>query len=84
MDHYWINWVEPERSMLVGWHQDDTHPEFGEIHLQVNAGDTTIEHGPAAFIDSHPLDVLSKRLTQLPEVVTAVRWKDGRPTEVDF
>jgi hypothetical protein len=83
-DHYWINWVEPERSMLVGWHQDDTHPEYGEVHLQVNDGATTVEHQPADFIDSHPLDVLSQRLSQLSEPVEAVRWRNGRPSGFEF
>lgn len=83
-DHYWINWVEPERSLLIGWHQDDTHPEFGEVHLQVNDGDTRVEHSAAEFIDSHPLDVLSQRLSQLPSVIPTVQWKDDLPTGFDF
>lgn len=83
-DRYWINWVETERSLLVGWHQDETHPEFGDVHLQVNDADTTVEHVTAEFIDSHPLDVLSQRLSQLPSVVEAVHWEDGRPMGFDF
>ncbi|MFD1567001.1 hypothetical protein [Halolamina litorea] len=84
MEHYWINWVEPERSLLVGWHQDDTHPEFGEVHLQVNDGDTTVEHSAAEFIDSHPMDVLSQRLHKLADVVTSVQWSDSRPVGFDL
>ena len=83
-DQYWINWVEPKRSLLVGWHQDDTHPEFGDVHLQVSDADTTVEHLSAEFIDSHPLDVLSHRLSQLPKTVQAVQWANNRPTGFDL
>lgn len=83
-DQYWINWIEPERSLLVGWHQDDTHPEYGAVHLQVSDENTTVEHLSAEFIDSHPLDVLSRRLSQLPKTINAVQWQDGHPTGFDF
>ena len=83
-DQYWINWIESDRSLLVGWHQDETHPEFGEVHLQVSNENTTVEHLPAEFIDSHPLDVLSRRLNQLPQTVEAVQWQDSRPIGFDF
>jgi len=83
-DQYWINWLEPERSLLVRWHQDETHPEYGAVHLQVSDENTTVEHLPAEFHDSHPLDVLSFRLSQLPQTVKAVEWKDGHPTGFDF
>ena len=83
-DHYWINWIEPERSLLIGWHQDETNPEFGEVHIQISHENTTVEHLPAEFIDSHPLDVLSRRLNQLPRTVEAVQWQDSRPIGFDF
>jgi len=83
-DHYWINWIEPDRSLLVGWHQDETHPEYGGVHLQVSHKNTTVEHLTAEFIDSHPLDVLSRRLNQLPRTVEAVRWQNGHPIGFDF
>ena len=83
-DQYWINWIEPDRSLLVGWHQDETHPEFGEVHLQISHENTTVEHLPAEFIDSHPLDVLSRRLNQLPRTVEAVQWQDDQPIGFNF
>jgi hypothetical protein len=76
--------VEPERSFLVGWHQDDTHDEFREVHIQVNDGETTVAHEPAHFIDSHPLDVFERRLEQLGEAVAAVEWRDERPAGLDW
>jgi len=78
-EHYWINWIEPERSLLVGWHQDDTHDDLGPVHLQVNDGATTVAHEPAAFIDSHPLDVVERRLEAIQRAVTAVGWEADQP-----
>ncbi len=78
-EYYWFNWIEPDRSMLVGWHQDDTHDDCGPVHLQVNDGATPVAHEPAHFIDSHPLDVVEHRLTSLQDAVLAVEWEQGRP-----
>jgi hypothetical protein len=78
-EYYWFNWVEPERSLLVGWHQDDTHEDLGPVHLQVNDGATAVVHERTRFIDSHPLDVLEHRLDALPDAVLAVEWEQGRP-----
>ncbi|WP_345782548.1 hypothetical protein [Halostagnicola sp. A-GB9-2] len=78
-EYYWFNWVEPDRQLLVGWHQDNTHDDLGPVHLQVNDSSTVVEHRPASFIDSHPLDVIERRLESLPDTVTAVEWEDGRP-----
>jgi hypothetical protein len=82
-EYYWFNWVEPERSLLVGWHQDDTHDDLGPAHLQVNDGATAVVHKRAGFIDSHPLDVVERRLDSLPDVVLAVEWEEGRPVGLD-
>ncbi len=78
-EYYWFNWIEPERSLLVGWHQDDTHDDLGPVHLQANDGATPVAHEPAQFIDSHPLDVLEHRLSSLRDAVLAVEWEQGRP-----
>lgn len=82
-EYYWFNWIEPGRSMLVGWHQDDTHDDLGPVHLQVNDGSTAVDHRPARFVDSHPLDVIEQRLGELRTAVRAVEWKDGRPVGLD-
>ncbi len=82
-EYYWFNWIEPDRSLLVGWHQDDTHDDLDPVHLQVNDGATSVAHEPAQFIDSHPLDVVERRLTSLRDVVLAVEWEEGRPVGLD-
>jgi hypothetical protein len=78
-EHYWINWIEPERELLVGWHQGDTHGDLGPVHLQVNDGATPVAHEPAQFIDSHPLDVVERRLNSLRDAILTVSWEQGRP-----
>jgi hypothetical protein len=82
-EYYWFNWIEPERSLLVGWHQDDTHDDLGPVHLQVNDGATPVAHEPAGFIDSHPLDVVERRRNSLRDMVLAVEWEQGRPVGLD-
>jgi hypothetical protein len=82
-EYYWFNWIEPERSLLVGWHQDDTHDDLGPVHLQVNDGATPVAHEPAQFIDSHPLDVIERRFTSLRDVILTVEWEQGRPVGLD-
>jgi hypothetical protein len=82
-EYYWFNWIEPERSLLVGWHQDDTHGNLGPVHLQVDDGATPVAHESAQFIDSHPLDVVERRLDSLRKVVLAVEWEQGRPAGLD-
>lgn len=82
-EHYWINWLEPDRRLLVAWHQDDTHAELGPVHLQVTDGSQAVTHHPAPFIDVHPLDVVARRLAHLPDAVGAVEWEDGRPVGLD-
>lgn len=82
-EYYWFNWIEPDRSLLVGWHQDDTHDDLGPVHLQLNDGATSVAHEPTEFIDSHPLDVVERRLNSLPDAVLAVEWEQGRPVGLD-
>ena len=81
-EHYWINWIEPERRLLVGWHRDDTHSSLGPVHRQINNGSQPAAHEPATFVDSHPLDVFLRRVDTLPGVVDSVQstdWvRDGR------
>ena len=83
-EYYWLNWIEPDRSLLVGWHQDDTHDGPGPVHLQVNDGSTAVKRQPARFIDSHPLDVVEHRLNTLQDAVVAVKWDNRRPIGLDL
>lgn len=78
-EHYWLNWIEPNRNLLVGWHQDEMHPELGEVHVQVNDGDNPVTHESATFIDSHPLDVFEQRLQALSDLIQSVEWRDEQP-----
>ena len=71
-EHYWFNWIEPDRSLLVGWHRDDTHDDLGPVHLQINDGAMPVAHESAEFIDSHPLDVVERRLNSLQDAVLAL------------
>jgi hypothetical protein len=82
-EYYWINWIEPERSLLVGWQQDEMHDDLGPVHLQVNDGSTPVAHEPAQFIDSHPLDVVEHRLESLHDAILAIKWEQDRPTDFD-
>lgn len=43
-------WIESDRSMLVGWHQDEMHDDLGPVQLQVNDGSTPIDHQPAVLV----------------------------------
>lgn len=76
-EFYWFNWIEPDRQFLLGWHQDDDHPEHGNVHIQVNDSETAIEHEPATFVDKHPMAIVAMRLEQLPAAVGAVDWRNG-------
>lgn len=82
-EYFWFNWIEPDRRLLVGWHQVDTHDDLGPVHLQVNDGTTPVAHEPSEFMDLHPLAVVEHRLTSLRDVVLAVEWRQGHPIGVD-
>lgn len=75
-DHYWINWIEPERQLLLCWHQDTDHPDLGPVHLQLAHGDAVIDREMVEFLDDHPLSVFEVRLGQIPSAVTDIEWKD--------
>jgi hypothetical protein len=82
-EYYVLEWSEAERRVGFGWHQDETHPDLGECHLQLDHGGETIERRPAAFLDDHPLNILETRLEQLRSVLPAIEWRDGRPVLPD-
>jgi hypothetical protein len=74
---YWINWIEPERSLMIGWHQDDDHPCLGPVHIQLNWGEQAIDHKQAKHIDEHPMAIVEARLQQIPAAIDAVQWESG-------
>lgn len=59
-DFYTIQWVESERDFMIGWHQDETHMDFGECHFQLDYRGETVQREEAAFLDSHPLNVFDQ------------------------
>lgn len=82
-EYYWINWIEPERNLLVGWHQDATHDDLGPVHLQLNENTTVVTREQASFIDTHPLDVVEKRLDSIQNAIHAINWDRERPIGFD-
>lgn len=78
-DFYKIQWVEAERDLMIGWHQDETHMELGECHLQLDYQDETIQREQAEFLDSHPLNVFDQRTAELVSIIDALRWENDRP-----
>lgn len=78
-DFYNIQWVEAEREFMFGWHQDETHVDLGECHLQLDYHGETVQREAAAFLDTHPMNVFDRRITDLVELVAAVSWETERP-----
>jgi hypothetical protein len=79
-EYYRLNWIEPERNLMLGFHQDGDHREFGPCHIQLDYEDEPIDRHEAEFLDAHPLAVLDKRLQQLPAAVAAISWEDDEPS----
>ncbi|MGQ3330804.1 hypothetical protein [Halorubrum sp. FL23] len=79
-EYYRINWVEPDRNLMIGFHQDADHPDLGPCHIQLNHEDTPVDRYGVAFLDAHPLAVLDDRLQQFTTAVEAIRWKNGTPS----
>jgi hypothetical protein len=78
-DFYRIQWVESDRELMVGWHQDETHTDLGECHLQIDYQGETVQREPATFLDSHPLNVFDQRIDDLVAVLTALTWEGNNP-----
>jgi len=73
--HYWIQWWEPDSGRGFGWHADETEPEYGPVHLQVEYADGTTDREPAAFIeDEHPYRTFERRLTSISEELSRLGW----------
>lgn len=82
-EHYWCSWIEPDRRLLIGWHQDGTHDDLGPVHLQLDSGRSVVERQAATFIDAHPLAVVARRVGSLPAVVRGIVWEDGEPVGIE-
>lgn len=79
-EYYRINWVEPTRNLMVGFHQDADHPELGGCHIQLDHENTAVDRHEATVFDAHPLAVLDERLQQLPSALDSIRWQNGQPS----
>lgn len=79
-EYYRINWVEPDRNLMLGFHQDADHPDLGPCHIQLDYQDAQVDRFAAAFLDAHPLSVLDDRLQQLPSALASIRWDDEQPS----
>jgi hypothetical protein len=78
-DFYRIQWVESDRNLMVGWHQDETHMDLGECHFQVDHHGDTVQRDTAEFIDTHPLNVFDERINDLVDVIEALTWDNATP-----
>ncbi|EMA63085.1 hypothetical protein [Halorubrum lipolyticum] len=79
-DFYRIQWVESDRDLMVGWHQDETHTDLGACHFQIDSRGETVLRKEAAFLDAHPLNVFDRRIDDLVDVLDALTWDDGVPS----
>lgn len=73
--HSWIQWWEPAAGRGIGWHADDTEPEYGPVHLQIEHPDGTTERQRADHVeDEHPYRTFERRLTSIPEELSGLGW----------
>lgn len=79
-EYYVIEWSEEQRSVGIGWHQDEDHPDLGTCHFQIDHAGQTVDRRAAAFLDDHPLAVLEARLDQLRALLPQIDWAAGAPT----
>ena len=75
---YWFNWIEPERSVMLGWHRDGDHPDLGPTHVQLNQGDSVVARRVVETIDGHPGAIFHARLEQLPRLLQTIEWDGDR------
>lgn len=79
-EHYRINWVEPARNLMLGFHRDADHPDLGPCHIQLDYEDASVDRYAATVLDAHPLAVLDDRLQQLPAAIESIHWENGAPS----
>jgi hypothetical protein len=78
-DVYKIQWVESERELMLGWHQDDTHVDLGECHFQLDHRGETRQRETADFLDTHPLNVFEQRMNHLVAILDGLTWENDHP-----
>jgi hypothetical protein len=78
-DFYKIQWVEADRNLMIGWHQDETHMDLGECHFQIDYRGETVQREKAAFLDMHPLNVYDQRIDDLVDMINELTWENELP-----
>ena len=74
--HYWIHWWEPDSGRSIGWHCDETEPEYGPIHFQIEYTDGTTDRQSAEYIeDEHPYRRFERHLAQIDDKLINLDWK---------
>lgn len=79
-EYYQINWIEPSRELMLGFHRDGDHPDLGRCHIQLDHTESTVNRHGATFYNRHPIAVLEERLQQLPAALAAIQWQNGHPS----
>lgn len=78
-EFYRIQWVESDRDLMIGWHQDETHVDLGECHFQIDHRGETVQREGAEFLDVHPLNAFERRLDDIVNVLDALTWESDVP-----
>lgn len=74
--HYWIQWWEPDSGRGFGWHADETEPEYGPVHLQIEYADGTTDRQSAEHVeDEHPYRTFERQLVSIPEQLSEIQWE---------
>lgn len=75
-EQYWMQWWEPAARRGFGWHQDETEPAYGPVHLQIEHDDGTTERREASHVrDEHPYRTCERRLSQIADVIEDLGWE---------
>jgi hypothetical protein len=71
-----FQWWEPDVGRGVGWHADETEPEYGPVHLRIEHPDGTTPRQSADHAgDEHPYRTFERRLTGIPGVLSRLEWE---------
>ena len=63
-EYYRINWIDPERNLMLGFHQDADHQDIGPCYIGFTYEDTPVDRHNATFLDAHSFPVFDNRLQQ--------------------
>lgn len=74
--HFWIQWWEPDRGRGIGWHADETEPDYGPVHRQVEEPDGTVARVTAEYVDDeHPYRTFERLLATIPDEMDRLGWE---------